>query len=429
VFPWTREASCPRHAGGRDSATIRFFEYPTGETRMSSRTRTWSRREFIGAIAAAAGASAISRSALGADALRIGLVIPKTGPFASTGRQVEAGCRLYLQQNGNTVAGRAVELIVRDDTGTAPELTKRVAQELVVRDKVHVLAGFGLTPLAFAAAPVATETRVPMIVMAAATSSIPQKSPYIVRSGFTLPQVTAPLAEWAAKNGIHTVVSLVSDYGPGIDAEKTFVRRFTDGGGTIAEAVRAPLANPDFAPFVQRAKDAKADALFVFVPSGAGAAVMKQYAERGLRDAGTQLICTGDVVDDDILDAMGAPALGVVSSHHYSAAHPSARNKAYVAAFMQANAGMRPNFMSVGGYDGMHLILEALTKTRGDADGDKLVAQMQAMAWESPRGPMSIDAATRDVVQDVYIRKVERVDGKLFNVEFATIPHVKDPGA
>jgi branched-chain amino acid transport system substrate-binding protein len=270
---------------------------------------------------------------------------------------------------------------------------------------------------------------VPMIVMAAATSSIPQKSPYIVRSGFTLPQVTAPLAEWAAKNGIRTVVSLVSDYGPGIDAEKTFVRRFTDGGGTIAEAVRAPLANPDFAPFVQRAKDAKADALFVFVPSGAGAAVMKQYAERGLRDAGTQLICTGDVVDDDILDAMGAPALGVVSSHHYSAAHPSARNKAYVAAFMQANAGMRPNFMSVGGYDGMHLILEALTKTRGDADGDKLVAQMKAMAWESPRGPMSIDAATRDVVQDVYIRKVERVDGKLFNVEFATIPHVKDPGA
>ncbi|HET8875371.1 MAG TPA: ABC transporter substrate-binding protein [Casimicrobiaceae bacterium] len=396
---------------------------------MSRSTKTWNRREFIGGVAAAAGAAAFPRPVFAADPVRIGLVIPKTGPFASTGHQVEAGCRLYLAKNGDTVAGRTIELIVRDDTGTAPELTKRIAQELVVRDNAHVLAGFGLTPLAFAAAPVATETRVPMIVMAAATSSIPQKSPYIVRSGFTLPQVTAPLAEWAAKNGIRTAVSLVSDYGPGIDAEKTFVRRFTEGGGTIAEAVRAPLANPDFAPFVQRAKDAKADALFVFVPSGAGTAVMKQYAERGLRDAGTKLICTGDVVDDDILDAMGAPALGVVSSHHYSAAHPSAQNKAYVAAFMQANAGMRPNFMSVGGYDGMHVIHEALTKTRGDVDGDKLVAAMKGMTWESPRGPMSIDAATRDVIQDVYIRKVERVDGKLFNVEFATIPHVKDPGA
>jgi branched-chain amino acid transport system substrate-binding protein len=429
AFPGAHRARAPAGPAGADSATIRFFADYGGGSTMGRSTKVWHRREFIGGIAAAVGAAAFPRPAFAADPLRIGLVIPKTGPFASTGRQVEAGCRLYLQKNGDTVAGRSVELIVRDDTGTAPELTKRIAQELVVRDNVHVLAGFGLTPLAFAAAPVATESRVPMIVMAAATSSIPQKSPYIVRTGFTLPQVTAPLAEWAAKNGIRTAVSLVSDYGPGIDAEKTFVRRFTEGGGTIAEAVRAPLANPDFAPFVQRAKDAKADALFVFVPSGAGTAVMKQYAERGLRDAGMQLICTGDVVDDDILDAMGPPALGVVSSHHYSAAHSSAQNKTYVAAFMQANAGMRPNFMSVGGYDGMHVIHEALTKTRGDADGDRLVAAMKGMAWESPRGPVSIDPATRDVIQDVYIRKVERVDGKLFNVEFATIAHVKDPGA
>jgi branched-chain amino acid transport system substrate-binding protein len=294
---------------------------------------------------------------------------------------------------------------------------------------VNAIAGFGLTPLAFAAAPVATDTKVPMIVMAAATSAIPQRSPFIVRSGFALPQVTAPLADWASKNGIRKVVTLVSDYGPGIDAEKTFVKRFGEAGGTIVESVRAPLANPDFAPFVQRAKDAKADALFVFVPSGAGSAVMKQFAERGLRDAGTRLIGTGDVVDDDILDAMGPPALGVVTSFHYSAAHPSPENKAYVNDFMQANGGMRPNFMSVGGYDGMHLIYEALKKTGGDTDGEKMVNAMKGMAWVSPRGPMSIDPATRDVIQNVYIRKVEQVNGKLWSVEFATIENVKDPGA
>jgi len=394
-----------------------------------STTKAWNRREFLASAAAGVAASTLARRSFAADPVRVGLILPKTGPFASTGRQVEAACRLYLQANGDTAGGRKVELIVRDDTGTAPELTKRMAQELVARDHVDVLAGFGLTPLAFAAAPVATESRVPMIVMAAATSSIPQRSPFIVRSGFTLPQVTAPLADWAPKNGIRKVVSLVSDYGPGIDAEKTFMKRFADAGGTVAEAVRAPLANPDFAPFVQRAKDAKADALFVFVPSGAGTAVMKQYAERGLRGAGTQLICTGDVVDDDILDAMGPPAIGIVSSHHYSAAHPSPDNKAYVDAFMRANPGMRPNFMSVGGYDGMHLIYAALAKTGGETDGEKLVGAMKGLAWQSPRGPMSIDPATRDVVQNVYIRKVEQVDGKLFNVEFATIAGVRDPGA
>jgi branched-chain amino acid transport system substrate-binding protein len=389
----------------------------------------WSRRKFLAGAAAGVATASLPRRAFAADTVRIGLIIPKTGPFASTGRQVEAACRLYIQKNGDTAGDRKLELLVRDDTGTAPELTKRLAQELVVRDRVNVLAGFGLTPLAFATAPVATETKVPMIVMAAATSAIPQRSPFIVRSGFTLPQVTAPLADWAPKNGIRKVVTLVSDYGPGIDAEKTFVKRFTDAGGTIVESVRAPLANPDFAPFVQRTKDAKADALFVFVPSGAGSAVMKQYAERGLQAAGTQLICTGDVVDDDILDAMGAPALGIVSSHHYSAAHPSAENKAYVGDFMQANAGMRPNFMSVGGYDGMHLIYEALKKTGGDTDGEKVVNAMKGMAWVSPRGPMSIDPATRDVIQNVYIRKVEPVNGKLWSVEFATIENVKDPGS
>lgn len=389
---------------------------------------TKSRRSFLLGGAAAAIAGWLPRSALAADPVRVGLILPLTGPFASTGRQVEAAVRLYLQHNGDTAAGRKLELIVKDDTGLAPETTKRIAQELLVQEKVALLAGFGLTPLALATAPVATEARVPMIVMAAATSIIPQRSPFIVRSGFTVPQITAPLGDWATKNRIRSVVTLVTDYAPGVDAEKTFVKHFGEAGGTIVESLRSPLRNPDYAPFLQRAKDARPDALFVFVPSGEGTAVLKQFAERGLKEAGVALICTGDVLDDDILEAIGRPALGVISSHHYSAAHRSPENKAYVDEFMKANNGMRPNFMSVGGYDGMHLIYEALKKTGGDADGEKLVFAMKGMAWTSPRGPMSIDPATRDVIQNVYIRKCELVDGRLFNVEFDTLEQVKDPG-
>lgn len=388
-----------------------------------------SRRIFLLGSVATAASAWLPRVVFATDPVRIGLILPLTGPFASTGREVEAGVRLYLQRNGDAVAGRRLELIVKDDTGLAPETTKRIAQELLVQDKVAILAGFGLTPLALATAPVATEAKVPMIVMAAATSIIPQRSPFIVRSGFTVPQVTAPLADWAAKNRIGTVVTLATDYGPGFDAEKTFVKRFGDAGGTVIESLRSPLRNPDYAPFLQRVKDAKPDALFVFVPSGEGTAVLKQFAERGLKVAGVQLICTGDVLDDDLLEAIGDTALGVVSSHHYSAAHPSPENKAYVNDFQQANRGMRPNFMSVGGYDGMHLIHAALKQTAGSVDGVQLVDTMKGMAWTSPRGPMAIDAATRDVVQNVYIRRCERVDGKLFNVEFETVEQVKDPGA
>ncbi len=387
-----------------------------------------SRRRVLQGLAAATAATAWPRLALAADPLKIGLVLPLTGPFASTGRQIEAACRLYMQRNGDTVDGRKVELIIKDDTGLAPETTKRIAQEFVVQDKVSVLAGFGLTPLALASAPVATEAKVPMIVMAAATSIIPTRSPFIVRTGFTLPQVTGPIADWAAKNGIKRVVSMVTDYGPGLDAEKTFVARFKAAGGEIVESLRTPLRNPDYAPFLQRAKDAKPDALFVFVPSGEGLAVMKQFEERGLKQAGIKLIGTGDVTDDDLLESMGAPAVGVVTSFHYSAAHDSPENKAYVDAFMKANKGMRPNFHSVGGYDGMHLIYEAVKKAGPNADGDKLLAAMKGMSWVSPRGPMSIDPATRDVVQTVYMRRVEMRDGKPWNIEFDKVENVKDPG-
>ena len=389
------------------------------------------RRQFTAAALAAATFAAALPALAQDNTFKIGLILPMTGQQASTGRQIEAAARLYMAQNGDTVAGKKIQLIIKDDT-SLPDTTRRLAQELVVNDKVNVLAGFGITPSALATAPIATQSKTPLVVMAAATSSITEASPYIVRTSFTLPQVSVALADRAPKNGIKKVVSLVSDYGPGIDAEKFFKDRLIFNGGQVTEALRVPMRNPDFAPFLQKVRDSKPDALFVFVPSGAGAAVMKQFLERGLDKAGIKLIATGDVTDDDQLNDMGDGALGVVSSHHYSAAHPSATNKKFVEAFGKANKGMRPNFMAVGGYDGMRVIYEALrsAKTTGKATptGDALLAAMKGQIFESPRGPIFIDAQTRDVVQNVYLRKVERKDGQLYNVEFDVIKDVKDPG-
>jgi len=389
---------------------------------------TISRRHFLQGSTAAAAAALMPFTARAADPARIALILPLTGPFASTGRQIEAACRLYMAKHGDTVAGRKLELLVRDDGGLAPETTKRLAQEAIARDKVMFLAGFGLTPLAFATAPVATESKTPMVVMGGATSVIPQRSPFIVRAGFTVPQITAPIAWWATKNGIKRVVSSVTEFAPGLECEKTFIKHFTDGGGTIVESIRTPLQNPDFAPFLQRIKDAKPDAAFIFVPSGQGAAIMKQFQDRGLKEAGIKLIGTGDILDDDLLEAIGPSALGAITSHHYSAAHDSPENREYVAAFMKANDGKRPNFMSVNGYDGMHAIYEMLRKTGGNGTGEQLVDAAKGASWISPRGPISIDPQTRDVVQNIYIRRCEMKDGKLWNIEFDKIENVKDPG-
>ena len=380
------------------------------------------------AIAACAAAAAlVALPATAADPIKIGLILPLTGPFSYMGRQVSAGVQLYLAENGDTVAGRKVEILLKDDAGT-PDTTRRLAQEMVVNDKVTVLAGFGLTPQAFATAPIATQGKTPMVLMQAATSSATEKSPYIVRTSMTLPQVTVPVADWAARNKIHKVVTLVSDYAPGIDAETAFKERFTAKGGEVTASLRMPMITNDFSPYLQRVRDAKPDAVFVFVPAGDSAAVfMKQFAERGLDKAGIRLMGTGDIVDDDVLGNMGDVALGTITSHHYSAAHPSALNKKFVAAIEKANKGMRPSFMAVGGYDGMRVIMEGLKATNG-AGGEALVNAMKGQKFESPRGPVQIDPQTRDIVQDVYIRKVERVDGKLFNVEFDVEKAVKDPG-
>ena len=364
--------------------------------------------------------------AFAAEPFRVGLILPLSGPFAgSIGRQVENGARHYLQTFGAEAAGQRIELIVKDDGGNA-DVTRRLAQELVTNERVDVLAGFGLTPLAFAAAPVAARAQVPMIVMAAATSSITEQNGFVLRTSFTMAQNTVPLAQWAARQGMKKVVTLVSDYGPGQDAEKAFVKAFSESGGVVADSLRAPLASPAFGPFLQRAKDLKPDALFLFVPNGQGADLMKAVAERGFKEAGIKVIATGDVVDDVSLNDMGDVVTGMITSHHYSAAHPSAENEAYRAAFMKAY-GVRPNLMAIGGYDGMKLISEALKASDGKARGQALVDAMKGKGWMSPRGPISIDPATRDIVQNVYIREVKRVKDELWNVEFDVTPNVKDP--
>jgi branched-chain amino acid transport system substrate-binding protein len=381
---------------------------------------------FLAAACAAALAIAGAAGAQDANSVKIGFILPMTGQQQSTGRQEAAAVKLFMAQQGDTVAGKKVELIIKDD-GAIPDNTKRVAQDMIVNDKVTFLAGFGITPAAMAVAPLSAEAKMPEIVTAAGTSIITEKSPYIARTSFTLAQSTVPMADWSAQNGIKKVVTMVSDYAPGADAEKSFAAEFTAKGGQVIESIRFPLANPDFSPFLQKAADDKPDAVFVFVPSGQGGAFVKQFIEKGLDKAGIKIIGPGDVTDDDLVNGMGDSIVGTITAHFYSADHPSAANKAFVAAFKKANNGMRPNFMAVSAYDGMHLMYETLKKAGGKTDGDSLIAAAKGMAWESPRGPISIDRDTRDIIQNVYIRKVERKNGELYNVEFATFPAVKDP--
>jgi len=371
-------------------------------------------------------ASAVSAQ----NVVKLGLVGEFSGPFAQYGQQILGGMNAYMKLHGDSVAGKKIEIVQKDTTGPSPDVAKRLAQELITRDNVDILVGFGLTPNALAVAPVATEAKKLMVIMNAATSIITTKSPYIVRVSMTLPQVTQPMAVWAAKNGVKKVYTVVADYGPGLDAEKAFSEAFKAAGGEMVGSIHTPLRNPDFAPFVQRVKDAKPEAVFLFLPAGEqGIAFMKGYEERGLKQAGIKLIATGDITDDGVLEVMGNPTVGLITSFHYSAAHDSPENKAFVKAYADANRGkLRPNFMAAAGYDGMAVIYEALKKTNGSTDGDKLIAAMKGMKLMSPRGPIMIDPDTRDIVQTVYIRKVEKTPGGLYNVEFDKFPDQKDPG-
>ena len=385
------------------------------------------KRPFL-AGAALVAAAAMPVAGHAQNTIKIGIIAPFSGQFADTATQIDNGIKLYMKQHGDTVAGKKIELIRKDTGGPNPDVAKRLAQELVVRDKVDMLAGFALTPEALGAASVATEAKKLLVDMNAATAIITEKSPYIVRVSLTLPQISETLGTWAATKGkVKKAYTMVTDYGPGLDAEKGFQKAFKEAGGEIVGSVRMPIANPDFSAFVARAKDLNPESIFIFVPGGAQpAALGKAFAERGMDPNKIKIMSTGEAVDETAIKALGDLALGRLSAWHYDFNHKSKMNADFVKAF-NAEYKRNPDFFAVQGYDGMHLIYEALKKTKGDSDGDKLVAVAKGMKWESPRGPISIDPNTRDIVQNVYIRRVQKEGGKLVNVEFDTIKDVKDP--
>jgi branched-chain amino acid transport system substrate-binding protein len=378
-----------------------------------------------GTLALAAAAALAAQNAVAQEPIKVGLIMPLTGVLAPVGKQAVAGARLYIAQHGDVVAGRKLVLIVRDDA-SVPDVSKRLAQELIVNEKIDVIGG-GLTPNVLAIAPLITESKKATVVMVSGTSIVTQRSPYFVRTSWTHAQQASVLGDWAVKNGSKKVTIIASDWAPGAEASSVFTSSFTKAGGTVVESIKVPLANPDFAPFLQRARDSEPDTLFVFVPTSQAAAFAKQFVERGLDKSGIKLIGPGDITDDEDLPGMSDAMIGTITSGFYSAHHPSPLNVAYVAAFRQANGGKRPNFISVSAYDGMHLIYESLKKTGGNSEGDALIAAMKGMSWESPRGPITIDPETRDVVQNIYLRKVKRVDGELYSVEFGSVEAVRDP--
>jgi len=361
------------------------------------------------------------------DTVKVGLIISYSGQFADTGNQMDNAIKLYVKQHGDTVAGKKIEFIRKDTGGIAPDVAKRLAQELIVRDHADVIAGFTLTPNALAASDVSAEAKKFMVVMNAATSIITTKSPYIARTSATTPQLNYTLGNWAAKNGMKKIYSMVSDYGPGIDAETWFQTGFKEGGGEIVGSVRFPVANPDFSAFIQAAKDKSPDGIYIWIPGGAQPlAVGKALAERGIDPKKTMILGQDALGFESALQGMGDPAIGIITVANYDYNHDSAKNKEFVKAYND-EFHRNPDIFSIGGYDGTHLIYEALKKTSGKTDGDALIAAAKGMSWESPRGPMMIDPETRDIVQTVYIRRVEKVGGGLRNVEIASVPNVKDP--
>jgi len=385
-------------------------------------------RKLVTLMAAASALAFSVASAHAADTIKIGLIMAYSGQFADTAAQMDNAVKLYIKQHGDTVAGKKIELIRKDTGGPNPDVAKRLAQELVVRDGVDILAGFTLTPEALGAADVSAEAKKFMVVMNAATSIITAKSPYIARTSLTIPQLENTLGDWAVKKaGVKKAYTMVSDYGPGIDAETWFQKGFKAAGGEIVGSVRMAVANPDFSAYVQRAKDLNPESIFVFIPGGAQpAALGKAMAERGIDPGKIKVMAQGELTDDSALKSMGDGALGIITVIHYGWDHDSAMNKAFVKAYNDEYK-RNPDIYSIGGWDGMNLIYETLKKTGGKTDGDSLIAAAKGMAWESPRGPISIDPQTRDIVQTVYIRRVEKVGGKLQNVEFDKIEKVKDP--
>jgi branched-chain amino acid transport system substrate-binding protein len=384
------------------------------------------RRTVLKGIAATAAGGFLARPAIAADTtLKIGCSLPLTGAgFTAVGRELSGALKVYMQQHGDTVAGRKIELIIRDDAGTADN-ARRIVQEMIVNDKVDIV-GVGVTPAALSIAQLVTEAKKATVVMSSGASITTTKSPYFARVGFIIAPQSWIMAEWAIKNGSKRVVTLVNEWAPGVEAETSFKTRWAQVGGEVIESLRVPLASPDFAPPLQRILDLKPDTAFIYFPGPLAPVFTRQFAEKGLGQSGIKLIGPGDLCDDDSLNNAGDQMIGLITAGPYSAAHDSALNKTYVADFQKMN-GERPDFASLGAYDGLHMVYEALKKTGGDADGDKLIAAMKGMAWESPRGPISLDPDTRDIVSNIYIRKVEKINGELWAKEFETFPNVKDP--
>jgi branched-chain amino acid transport system substrate-binding protein len=375
-----------------------------------------------------AAAALAGTAAYAADTIKIGLIEPYSGQFADAATQQDNAIKLFMKQNGDTVAGKKIEVIRKDVGGINPPVAKRLAQELVTRDHVDVIAGFVLTPNAMAAGDISKEAKKFMVVMNAATSVVITKSPYMVRTSLTIPQLNVAFGKWAAtKGGVKKVYTMVSDYGPGHDAEQSFQRGVKEGGGEVVGSVRMAVQNPDFSAYVQRAKDLNPQAMFVFVPGGAQpGALGKALAERGIDTDKIKVMGQLEITDEHALKSMGDSALGILTSGHYDISHKSKMNEDFVKAY-RAEFNRDPDFFSVGAWDGMQAIYAALKKTNGNTQGEALTKAAEGMAWESPRGPISIDPQTRDIVQNVYVRKVEKQDGKLVNVEIDTIPNVKDP--
>jgi branched-chain amino acid transport system substrate-binding protein len=379
-----------------------------------------------------AGLSALTMSLLPAaghaqGTVKIGLILPYSGQFADGATQMDNAIKLYLKQHGDMLGGMKVEIIRKDTGGINPPVAKRLAQELVTRDNVDIIAGFVLTPNALAAADVSAEAKKYMVVMNAATAIITTKSPYMVRTSLTVPQLTQTLGTWAEKRGLKKVYTMVTDYGPGIDAEGAFQKGFKDAGGDIVGSVRMAVQNPDFTAYVQRAKDLNPQGIFAMIPGGAQpGAFGKALAEVGIDPKKTQVMGQLEIADEHALASMGDIAEGIITAAHYDYNHKSKMNEDFVKAY-NAEFKRNPDFFSIGGYDGMHAIDAALKKSGGKTDGESLISAAKGMSWESPRGPISIDPETRDIVQTVYIDKVEKVDGHLVNVQIDAIPNVKDP--
>lgn len=364
-----------------------------------------------------------------ADPVKVGIIAPFSGPFAHYGKLFKDGAESYLATQNGKFGGHDIQIVYRDSGGPNPGAVKTAAQELIVNDKVDYLGGLVFTPNAMAVAPLIQQSKTPTVIFNAATSVITTKSDYFVRTSYTLWQDTVPLANWAHKKGLTKVVTAVTDYAPGVDAEKAFAAAFTKAGGTVVESIRMPLSTNDFSPYAQRIKNSGAQAVYVFLPGGPpNLGFVNAYNQNGLRAAGIEFLGTAETDEFD-LQKFGDAAVGLITSFHYSAAHDSDANRAFEAAMKKQAPDALRNYASVGAYDGMRVIQKMVEATDGKKDGAKAMAAIKGFSWESPRGPVTIDPKTRHITQNVYLRKVEKgSDGVLINKEIENFGPQGDHG-